>query len=71
MSAEGHPSTTASEPRFLPSQEAFAGAFAKRQPQVVWTRLIADLETPVSSGWPRSRTSMLTTLASPVGWSRP
>ncbi len=32
----------------LPSLEAFARAYAAGEPQVVWTRLVADLETPVS-----------------------
>jgi anthranilate synthase component 1 len=32
----------------LPSLEAFAKAYAAGAPQVVWTRLVADLETPVS-----------------------
>jgi anthranilate synthase component 1 len=32
----------------LPSFEAFAKAYAAGEPQVVWTRLVADLETPVS-----------------------
>ena len=33
----------------LPSFEDFAKAYARGEPQVVWTRLIADLETPVSA----------------------
>jgi anthranilate synthase component 1 len=32
----------------LPSREAFGKAYAAGEPQVVWTRLVADLETPVS-----------------------
>src|SRR5262245_50032663 len=32
----------------LPTPEAFAKAYAGGEPQVVWTRLVADLETPVS-----------------------
>jgi anthranilate synthase component 1 len=35
----------ASEPSF----EAFAQAWDAGRPQVVWTRLIDDLETPVSA----------------------
>ena len=34
---------------FEPGPEAFAKAFSLGKPQVVWTRLVADLETPVSS----------------------
>ena len=34
---------------FEPGPEAFAAAFAQGKPQVVWTRLVADLETPVSA----------------------
>jgi len=33
----------------LPSFDAFAAAYARGEPQVVWTRLIDDLETPVSA----------------------
>jgi anthranilate synthase component I len=33
----------------LPAFPAFAAAYAAGQPQVVWTRLIDDLETPVSA----------------------
>jgi len=32
-----------------PTFEAFASTFAAEKPQVVWTRLVADLETPVSA----------------------
>jgi anthranilate synthase component 1 len=32
-----------------PSEEAFARAYDAGQPGVVWTRLVADLETPVSA----------------------
>ena len=32
-----------------PAYPAFSGAYAAGQPQVVWTRLIDDLETPVSA----------------------
>ncbi|MBB5750964.1 anthranilate synthase component I [Prosthecomicrobium pneumaticum] len=32
-----------------PSQDAFARAYESGAPQVVWTRLVADLETPVSA----------------------
>ena len=32
----------------LPSRDAFARRYAAGEPQVVWTRLVADLETPVS-----------------------
>jgi anthranilate synthase component I len=40
-----------SEPAFSvePGKSAFAAAYRKGKPQVVWTRLIADLETPVSA----------------------
>ena len=33
----------------MPSPEVFAKNYARGEPQVVWTRLIADLETPVSA----------------------
>src|SRR5947209_16293326 len=32
-----------------PSPEAFDAAYARGEPQVVWTTLVADLETPVSA----------------------
>src|SRR5215469_9428456 len=32
-----------------PSAEAFAARYAAGVPQVVWTKLVADLETPVSA----------------------
>src|SRR5438874_12851061 len=32
-----------------PSPEAFAARYARGEPQVVWTRLVAELETPVSA----------------------
>jgi anthranilate synthase component 1 len=32
----------------LPAREAFAKRYRAGEPQVVWTRLVADLETPVS-----------------------
>src|SRR3981081_159489 len=32
-----------------PSHEAFAARYARGRPQVVWTTLVADLETPVSA----------------------
>src|SRR5437868_6321116 len=32
-----------------PAEPAFAEAYRRGKPQVVWTRLIADLETPVSA----------------------
>src|SRR5258705_5898993 len=32
-----------------PSPEAFSAAYASGRPQVVWTTLVADLETPVSA----------------------
>ncbi len=32
-----------------PALDTFTRAYAKGQPQVVWTRLVADLETPVSA----------------------
>ena len=34
---------------FEPGPEAFAKVFSLGKPQVVWTRLVADLETPVSA----------------------
>src|SRR5215813_7263166 len=33
----------------LPARSAFAERYRKGEPQVVWTRLVADLETPVSA----------------------
>src|SRR6476659_9842428 len=33
----------------LPARSAFADRYRKGKPQVVWTRLVADLETPVSA----------------------
>jgi hypothetical protein len=32
-----------------PSSSAFAKCYARGEPQVVWTTLVADLETPVSA----------------------
>ena len=32
-----------------PSAEAFAARYARGEPQVVWTTLVGDLETPVSA----------------------
>src|SRR6188508_2728474 len=32
-----------------PSAEVFAERYARGEPQVVWTTLVADLETPVSA----------------------
>ena len=32
-----------------PAPEAFAATYAHGEPQVVWTTLVADLETPVSA----------------------
>ena len=32
-----------------PSEAEFAAAFKEGRPQVVWTHLVADLETPVSA----------------------
>ena len=32
-----------------PARSAFAAAYREGRPQVVWTRLVADLETPVSA----------------------
>ena len=32
-----------------PSAAAFAARYAAGEPQVVWTTLVADLETPVSA----------------------
>src|SRR5438045_9616604 len=34
---------------FEPSAESFAALYATGEPQVVWTTLVADLETPVSA----------------------
>src|SRR6202158_254250 len=34
---------------FEPSAESFAARYAAGEPQVVWTTLVADLETPVSA----------------------
>src|SRR5207249_1043949 len=33
----------------LPARAAFLARYRKGEPQAVWTRLIADLETPVSA----------------------
>jgi anthranilate synthase component 1 len=35
--------------RIEPTPDAFAAAYASGRPQVVWTTLVADLETPVSA----------------------
>ena len=35
--------------QFQPSEESFAARYAAGEPQVVWTKLVADLETPVSA----------------------
>jgi anthranilate synthase component 1 len=35
--------------QFEPSPDAFAGAYVTGRPQIVWTTLVADLETPVSA----------------------
>src|SRR5262249_53946235 len=35
--------------QFEPSAESFARRYAAGEPQVVWTTLVADLETPVSA----------------------
>ena len=32
-----------------PAAEAFSARYARGEPQVVWTTLVADLETPVSA----------------------
>jgi anthranilate synthase component 1 len=40
----GHPDFQAE-----PSRAEFSARYAKGSPQVVWTRLVADLETPVSA----------------------
>ncbi len=32
-----------------PAEEVFAGTYARGEPQVLWTTLVADLETPVSA----------------------
>src|ERR1043165_3997343 len=32
-----------------PTADAFAARYARGEPQVVWTTLVADLETPVSA----------------------
>src|SRR6266566_1330261 len=34
---------------FEPSAESFAARYATGEPQVVWSTLVADLETPVSA----------------------
>ncbi|MET0408930.1 MAG: anthranilate synthase component I, partial [Hyphomicrobium sp.] len=36
-------------PDILPAADAFARVYGEGKPQVIWTRLIADLETPVSA----------------------
>src|SRR5579862_6156757 len=35
--------------QFEPSADSFAARYAAGEPQVVWTTLVADLETPVSA----------------------
>ncbi len=35
--------------RIEPSNAAFSKTYDAGRPQVVWTRLVADLETPVSA----------------------
>src|SRR5215831_2837067 len=40
---------TAREFEALPPRSAFAECYRNGAPQVVWTRLVADLETPVSA----------------------
>src|SRR5215468_6354978 len=40
---------TAREFEVLPPRSAFAERYHNGAPQVVWTRLVADLETPVSA----------------------
>src|SRR5262249_6420064 len=40
---------TAREFEALPPRSAFAERYRNGAPQVVWTRLVADLETPVSA----------------------
>ena len=35
--------------RLYPDFDAFAGPYKNGEPQAVWTRLVADLETPVSA----------------------
>jgi len=40
---------TTTEFEALPPRSAFAACYRKGTPQVVWTRLVADLETPVSA----------------------
>ncbi len=39
----------ATQPKVTPALAEFAPRYASGQPQVVWTRLVADLETPVSA----------------------
>src|SRR5712692_8371692 len=34
---------------FEPSADSFAARYAVGEPQVIWTTLVADLETPVSA----------------------
>lgn len=41
--------TRALDGRLWPEQTAFAATYAKGAAQVVWTKLVADLETPVSA----------------------
>lgn len=49
-----------------PDGHAFAAAYAADRPQVVWTRLVADLETPVSAYLKLSDGRPLTTLLESV-----
>ncbi len=39
----------APNPHIYPAIEEFTAHYAKGQPQLIWTRLVADLETPVSA----------------------
>lgn len=41
--------SSASPSSFSPDQASFSATYDAGQPQVVWTRLVADLETPVSA----------------------
>jgi len=34
---------------YAPDSDAFEARYRENQPQVVWTKLVADLETPVSA----------------------
>jgi anthranilate synthase component 1 len=52
-----------------PSAAAFAARYAAGEPQVVWTTLVADLETPVSAFLKLSGTRPASSAISAMTWS--